>query len=102
MTNPRDPKVIAREMVSYGETLADQALSEMSSEECVVMVRDFCSVMNEWQPVIAESDNPIEIALHSLTIAEMFRKAFVKAYQHTDARVSAVEALKRAFGESDT
>ena len=36
MTNPRDPKVIAREIVGYGETLADQALSEMSSEECVV------------------------------------------------------------------
>lgn len=90
----------ALELVEYGESLAEAMLADMSGEECVQMVRDFCGVMADWQPNIRENlEDPIMLGLHCLAAADLFKQAFVKAYQETSSRLEAQEAIKKALGD---
>ena len=99
MTN--ESKKTAREMVEYAEVLAEESLKEMSGEEAVNMVRNFCEVMADWQPSIKELlDEPVMLGIHCLTVAELFKQAFVKGYDHTSDRIDAVDAIKKAFDQS--
>ena len=91
------------EMVEYAEHVAEDMLQDMDDEEAIVMVREFCRTMAEWQPQIAESsDNPVMLGIHCLATAHLFQKAFVKAYSYTDRKLDAVSALKKAFNEEGT
>ena len=95
MNSPREE---ARELVDYSEMLAETMLDDMSGEECVHMVRDFCGVMADWQPNIKENlDDPVMLGLHCLAAAELFRLAFVKGYTTTSRRIDAQNAIKKAF-----
>lgn len=99
MTN--ESKKSAKEMVEYSEILAEESVKEMDGEECVNMVRNFCEVMADWQPNIKSLlDDPVMLGIHCLTVAELFKLAFVKGYGHTSDRLDAVEALKKALGDS--
>lgn len=96
-----ESKKSAREMVGYAEVLAEESLKKMSGEECVNMVRNFCEVMADWQPSIKELlDEPVMLGIHCLTVAELFKQAFIKGYGHTSDRIDAVEAIKKALGDS--
>ena len=96
----KTPHTEARELVEYGESLAEAMLADMSGEECVQMVRDFCGVMADWQPNIRENlEDPIMLGLHCLAAADLFKQAFVKAYQETSSRLEAQEAIKKALGD---
>ena len=96
----KTPQTEARELVEYGESLAEAMLEDMSGEECVQMVRDFCGVMADWQPNIRENlEDPIMLGLHCLAAADLFKQAFVKAYQETSSRLEAQEAIKKALGD---
>ncbi len=93
-----DPKFVAREMVDYAEELAQQMLVDMDDDECVAMVRDFISVMIEWQPNIAAVvHDPGLVAISSLTTAALFQSCFAKAYVFTDKKVDAMNAISKAF-----
>ena len=95
-----ESKKTAREMVEYAEILAEESLKEMSGEEAVNMVRNFCEVMADWQPNIRENlEDPILLGLHCLAAADLFKQAFVKAYTETDSRIKAQEAIKKALGD---
>ena len=94
------PEEESYELVKHAELLANEMLKEMPGEECVDMVRQFCGVMAEWQPNIKENINdPVLLGLHCLAAADLFKKAFVKAYAQTDKLIKAQEAIKKAFGE---
>ena len=86
-------------LVEQAHEVAAQMLADMDGEECVHMVRDFCGVMADWQPNIAKQLNePIMLGLHCLATAFLFQKAFVKAYENTDKRIKAQEAIQKALG----
>ena len=96
-----ESKKTAKEMVEYADILAEESLKGMTGEEAFNMVRNFCEVMADWQPSIKSLlDDPVMLGIHCLTVAELFRLAFVKGYGHTADRLDAVEAIKKAFGES--
>ena len=96
-----ESKKSAREMVEYAEILAEESLKGMSGEEAVSMVRNFCEVMADWQPSIKSLiDDPVMLGIHCLTVAELFKQAFVKGYGHTSDRIDAIESIKKAFGEA--
>ena len=85
--------------MEYASALAEEMLGDMDGPECVAMVRDFCKVMADWQPNIAENlDEPVMLGLHCLAAAQLFRLAFVKAYHETDQRIKAQEAIEKALG----
>ena len=95
-----ESKKEAMEMVEYAEILAEESLKEMNGEEAVKMVRNFCEVMADWQPSIKEQlDDPVMLGIHCLTVAELFKQAFVKGYKHTAHRLDAESAIKKALGE---
>ena len=86
-------------LVEHAEKLAEAMLEDMSGEECVQMVRDFCEVMCSWQPnIMANANDPILLGLHCLAAADLFKQAFVKAYAETDSRIKAQEAIEKALG----
>jgi hypothetical protein len=96
-----ESKKTAREMVEYAEILAEESLKEMSGEEAVNMVRNFCEVMAGWQSSIKELlDDPVMLGIHCLAVAEVFKLAFVEAYGHTSRRLDAESAIKKAFDQS--
>ena len=95
----KTPTGEARELVEYAEALAEGMLDDMTGEECVQMVRDFCGVMADWQPNIRENlEDPIMLGLHCLAAADLFKQAFVKAYKETSSRLEAQEAIEKALG----
>ena len=97
MTTPQEE---SGALVEHAEKLAEVMLEDMSGEECVQMVRDFCGVMADWQPNIRENlEDPILLGLHCLAAAELFKRAFVKAYAETDSRLKAQEAIDKALGD---
>lgn len=88
----------AREMIEYAEKAAQAMLEDMDGEECVVMIRQFCQVMADWQPNIKENlDDPTMLGLHCLAAAELFKLAFTKGYVATSKRIEAQDAIKKAF-----
>ena len=97
MSDPT-PQQTVTEMIEYGEAAALQLLDEMSDEECIQMVRDFCKVMADWQPNIAiYLEEPVMLGLSCLSAAELFKMAFARAYLYTDKKVDAINALDKAF-----
>jgi hypothetical protein len=91
------------EMLAYSEGVAAQMIKDMDEEEAILMVRDFVSVLASWQPQIAAVvDDPVMLGVSSLTVAFLFQQCFKKAYLYTNKKVDAIEAIKAAFGESDT
>ena len=97
------PIETVEQMLDYSEGIASQMLQDMDEEEAILMVRDFVSVMANWQPQIAAvGDDPVMLGVSSLTTAFLFQKCFKKAYLYTNKKVDAIEAIKSAFGESDT
>lgn len=98
MTDPT-PSQTVTEMIEYGEAAALQILDDMTDDECIQMVRDFCKVMADWQPNIAiYLDEPIMLGLSCLSAAELFKMAFARAYLYTDKKVDAMNAINKAFG----
>lgn len=96
-----EDKKEAREMVRYAEILAEESLKRMDGEECVNMIRNFCQVMADWQPNIKELlDDPVMLGITCLSVAELFKQAFVKGYGHTSDRIDAIKSIKKVFGES--
>jgi len=92
------PSKETRELIEYAEEVARAMLEDMDGEECVDMVRQFCSVMADWQPNIKENlDDPMMLGLHCLAAAELFKLAFVKGYAATSKRIDAQNAIKKAF-----
>ena len=88
----------AKEMVEYGEQLAEMMLKDMDEEECVTMVRDYCRGMAEWQPNVAiHADDPVMLGITCLSTAKLFELAFQKAYAYTDKKVDAMNAIDKAF-----
>tara|TARA_Y100000004_G_scaffold197227_1_gene270543 strand:+ start:2786 stop:3085 length:300 start_codon:yes stop_codon:yes gene_type:complete len=97
--NPLSAQEEARMLIQESEALALLMAEDMDGPECVQMVRDFCKVMADWQPNIAENvDEPLLLGLHCLAAAELFKMAFSKAYTETDQRLKAQEAIDKAFG----
>ena len=95
------PESEPQELVVYAESLAETMVEDMSGEECVEMVRQFCEVMVGWQPNIAENrDDPVMLGLHCLAAADLFKRAFVKGYVNTEQRIKAQEAIEKALGNS--
>ena len=96
----KTPQTEAQELVEYAELLARTMLDDMPGEECVDMVRQFCLVMADWQPNIKENlEDPVMLGIHCLAAADLFKRAFVKAYTETDSRIKAKEAIKKALGD---
>lgn len=84
------------------EGVSLSALAEMDEDECVVMVRDFCRVMADWQPSIAtQLDDPMSLGVACLSMAHLFQECFIKAYDYSSRKVDAISALKQALGEEE-
>lgn len=97
----KKPEQEPQDLVDYAEKLAQTMIDDMSGEEAVEMVRQFCEVMANWQPNIAQNrDDPVLLGLHCLAAADLFKRAFVKGYVNTDRRLKAQEAIKKALGDS--
>ena len=80
MTDP-NPRQTVDEMFEYSEAAALEILADMSDEECLSMVREFCTVMADWQPNIAcYKDDPVMLGLSCLSAAHLFKLAFESAY----------------------
>ena len=98
MTDPT-PKQTVNEIIRFGEANALQTFDGMSDEECLLMVRDFCGVMAEWQPYIASlADDPMLLGVSCLSTAELFKRAFARAYLYINKKVDAMDAIDKAFG----
>ena len=90
----------AQMLVEEANRLAIEMCAGMDGDECVEMVRGFCGVMADWQPNIAENlGEPVMLGLHCLAAAQLFRLSFLKAYETTDKRIKAQEAVKKALGD---
>ena len=88
-------------MMRKVDSLSEQMLDELSNEEVVALVRDFCGVMMEWQPNLMEfKDDAMRLGLGCLSTAQLFIKAFIRAYDQTDKHLQAVESLKKTFENS--
>lgn len=99
MNHQHTPEDEAQTLIEHANALAAEMCADMDGDDCVEMVRGFCGVMAEWQPNIAENiGDPVLLGLHCLAAAQLFRIAFVKAYEDTDKRIKAQEAVKKALG----
>jgi len=93
------PQEEAQLLVEHADEISAAMLKEMDGAECVDMVRQFCGVMAQWQPNIAENaEDPVLLGLHCLAAAQLFRSAFLKAYAETDNRLKAQSAIEKALG----
>jgi len=94
------PEEEAQALVEHANALAVEMCAEMDGDEAVHMVRDFCGVMCNWQPNIKENlHDPVMLGLHCLAAAQLFRLSFLKAYEDTDKRLKAQNAVKKALGD---
>ena len=101
MSSDPNPLATVHEMMEYGAQLAEAMIVEMDEEEATLMVRDFVSVIADWQPNVAiHADNPVMLGISCLVTSYLFQMAFKKAYLYTDKKVDAINALKNALGES--
>ena len=89
-----------RDLVGHAMIVAQTQLDTMDDEECVLMVRSFTEVMVDWQPEIARlADDPIQLGVAVSSLASLFNLAFCRAYDFTDKKLAAQEAIKKAFGK---
>ena len=95
MSDEFDPK----EMIDYAQDVANQMIEGMPDEEAVLMVRDFISVLANWQPAVAEHrDDPTMLAITALSTTRLFELAFLKAYGFSAKQIEAREAIEKALG----
>jgi len=88
------------DMIHYAEKIAAEMVQEMPDEEAVTMVRDFVSVLADWQPAVAaQRDDPTMLAITALSTTRLFELAFLKAYGYSERHVQAREAIEKALGE---
>lgn len=103
------PEDIGGHLVKIGRAKAEAMFAQMDDEEAISMVRSFVECMMKWQPSIDESDHTLGeestegatamcIGINALAISELFQMAFIKAYDHSDRKVKAMEAIDKAFG----
>ena len=96
MNEEFDPK----ELVAHAAIMADSQLNTMDDEECVLMVRSFTQLIIDWQPNVAElADDPIQLGVAVSSLAILFNLAFCRAYNFTDKKLAAQEAIEKAFGK---
>lgn len=89
-----------QELVLEGVRLAQIQLEDMDDEECVLMVRSFTELMVDWQPEIAKlANNPIHLGLAVSSLASLFNLAFCRAYDFTDKKLTAQQAIEKAFSK---
>jgi len=92
-------------LAGFNEAIEQDAankIKSMSPEACQEFVRDFCSVIVEWQPQIpglVKKDEAMSTAIGCMMVAKLFPLAFSEAYVHTDKMVLASNALKKALGQ---
>ena len=99
MSDPTPNQTVA-EMLEYGESAAHLLLENMDDDDCVAMVRDFTSLLADWQPNIGcYREDPVMLGLSCLSAAHLFKLAFTRAYLYTDKKVDAIEAIQKAFGD---
>jgi len=99
MTQP-SPKETAKSMLEYAECIALDTLQDMTDDECVDMVRQFCMQMMAWDPSTeALADDPVKLGISCTATAKLFCMAFERAYVYTDKKVDAIHALKKALGQ---
>ena len=98
MTEDQTP-LAPQEMVSYAEEIAQTMFEEMAEEDAVLMVKDFVSLIASWQPDAYDSirEDPVALAVTTLTTAKLFQLAFVKAYKYGEKHVQATEAIENAL-----
>lgn len=95
-----DSSFAPHDMISHANSIAKQLHHEMPDDECVLMVRDFISVLADWQPAVAaQLDDPTMLAITALTTTRLFELAFVQAYGYSAKQVQAREAIKKALGD---
>lgn len=100
MTNPPFDPTDPQAMVTHAGEIAIEMAAEMPDEEAVLMVRDFISVLSEWQPTIAQyADDPTMLAIGSLATARLFELAFLKGYSFSEKQIAARDAIKKALGD---
>ena len=96
------PRQTVQEMHEYADAAAMEILAAMDDEEVILMVRDFCQVMADWQPNIKiYADEPVMLGLSCLSAAQLFRLGFSRAYGYTSKKVEAMEAIDKAFGGNE-
>lgn len=99
---PSDPQFFLDNFFEAIQDDAQEKFESMSEEDCQQFVREFCSVICEWQPQIPTlmaEDEAMSTAIGCLLIAKLFPLAFSQAYVHTDKMVTASNALKKALGQ---
>ena len=102
MSSDPTPLATVHDMMEYGSHVAEQMIADMDEEEATLMVRDFVTVIAKWQPNVAiYADDPVMLGISCLATSYLFQMAFKKAYLYTDKKVDALNALKKAFGESE-
>ena len=88
-----------RDMINHARSIAKQLHEDMPDDECVVMVRDFISVLADWQPAVAaQLDDPTMLAITALATTRLFELAFVQAYGYSEKQIQAREAIDKALG----
>lgn len=88
------------EMIKDAAQLADERIEILSNTETIDFIREFVEILVEHELIIAGPDAATEsvyLALQSLYICELFKKAFVKGYEATDKHLKKIEDLNRQF-----
>lgn len=90
------------DMIEHADRIAQTMVEDMPEEEAVHMVQDYVRVMAEWQPEVYKNltDDPVMLAITTLTTSRMFERAFLKAYGFTEKHIEARNAIEKAFGKS--
>lgn len=89
-----------QDMLGHADAIAKAMVKDMPEDEAIQMVRDFISVLADWQPTIANlSEDPTMLAITSLATTKLFELAFVKAYGYSARQVEAREAIEKALGD---
>ena len=87
------------DMIDHANSIAKRLHLEMPDDECVLMVRDFISVLADWQPAVAaQLDDPTMLAITALATTRLFELAFVQAYGYSEKQIQAREAIEKALG----
>jgi len=88
------------EIMRDAALLADERVEELTNAETIDFIREFVNILAEHELIIAGPDSATEsvyLALQSLYICELFKKAFVKGYEATDEHLKKIADLNRQF-----
>lgn len=87
------------EVISEARRMATLYLQEVikdDGEAASSYVREFVQLM---VPIMEPEtlEDPVKIALNTLTYVEVFKLCFLKGYKHADKKMRAMNALKNAL-----